>query len=463
MVKISGAKRFLTHDIWSMTNEDVKGIRRWLINALKAAYLSIRFFTAHRTMERASALTYYTLLAIVPAIALFLGLGRGFGLQSMVSYSLHQNLQGQEAIVNYISRFADAYLTQAKSSVVVGVGIVMLFYVVYSLINNVENVLNEIWQQKQGRSTLRKLTDYVSIIVLLPIVFTVITGGQIFLQTYIKTDLIHYNHELSQSLLEMLRWVPYLLTILMLTFIYIVIPNCKVKFRNAFAAALIAGSAFMVFQWLYITGQIWVSKYNAIYGSFAALPLFLLWIQMAWIICLYGAELSYAAQNIQNYDFANESASLSRRDRDFLLVLVAAHVYRRFSIQAEAPTTEMIGQDLQLPSRLTGELVSQLADLGAIREGVSPDVSMPNNWTIGFDSDKFTIAALFDLLNTNGKNQLKVNHAEAFPDEWKTFVSMHQASLAKGQSLLLRDIRTEDFKPLTKSEVIKGTNNITNN
>lgn len=447
MTKVSTVKRFLTHDIWSITNQDVKGIRLWLLNAFKAAYLSIRFFTAHRTMERASALTYYTLLALVPTIALLLGLGRGFGLQDLVSYSLHQNMQGQEAIVDYISTFANAYLLQAESSVIVGIGIVMLLYVVYSLINNVENVLNEIWQQKQGRSTLRKLTDYVSIIVLFPVVLTIVTGGQIFLQTYIKTDLIHYSHELSKSLLQLLRWIPYLTTILMFTFIYIVIPNCKVRFRNAFAAALIAGTAFTAFQWVYISGQIWVSKYNAIYGSFAALPLFLLWIQAAWIICLYGAELSYASQNIQNYDFINEARDLSRQDRDFLLVIVAAHVYRLFNQRLDAPSTAQIGQDLQLPARLTGELVSELAELGVIREGVSSNVNQPNIWTIGFDSDTFSLASLYDLLSSSGHNHLKVNHSEAFAQEWKVFEQMHQSALMAGRTLLLRDIRTEDFKP----------------
>lgn len=453
MGRIHTARQFITHDIWSITNEDVRGIRLWLINACKAACLSIRFFTAHRTMERASALTYYTMLALVPCIALLLGLGRGFGLQDIVSYTLHQNLQGQEAIIDYISTFANAYLVQAKSSVIVGVGIVMLFYVVYSLINNVENVLNEIWQQKQGRTHLRKVTDYISIIVLLPIFLVIITGAQIFLQTYIKTDLIHYSHELSQSLLSMLRWIPYVMTILMLTFIYIVIPNCKVKFRNAFAAALIAGTAFSIFQYFYISGQIWVSKYNAIYGSFAALPLFLLWIQTTWIICLYGAELSYATQNIQNYDFVNEASRLSRLDRDFLLMLVAAHVYRRFSLHLEAPTTQMIGQELRLPARLTGELVRQLADLGVIREEVPADNHLPNSWSIGYESDTFSVASLLDLLHTSGANLLKENHSQAFRQEWQLFQSIHQTAISRGEVLLLRDIHTEDFKPTAKASV----------
>lgn len=454
-------KSFLTHDIWSITNEDVRGVKRWLVNVVKAVCLSVRFFTAHRTMERASALTYYTLLALVPAIALLLGIGRGFGLQDIVDTALRQNMHGQEAIVEYIAHFADSYLYQAKSSVIMGVGIVMLLFVIYSLIGNIENVFNEIWQQKQGRSTLRKVTDYISIIVLLPIFFIVITGAEIFLQTYIRTDLIHYSHELSQTLLWMLRWVPYIMTILMLTFLYVVIPNCKVKFLNAITAALVAGSVFMLFQWLYISGQIWVTKYNAIYGSFAALPLLLLWIQMTWIICLYGAELSYASQNIANYNYENLSDELSRRDYDFLLTLIAAHVYRRFSLSLQAPCSEDISRDLHLPSRITGEMVARLSELGIIREGVSSDVRMPNVWLPGKDSDRCTMGSLYHVLNSTGQNHLKVQHSAHFPKEWQVFYSMYQAALAKGQTVLLRDIPTEKFhhtpfKPSAKPMVKEG-------
>ena len=452
MSRLRHTRQFLTRDIWRYGNDDVRGIKRWIMNAFKATYLSIRFFTAHRTMERASALTYYTSLAIVPTLALFFGLGRGFGLQDVLIYWINENMQGQEAIAEYMTTFAEAYLNRTKSGIIVGIGVVMLLYVVYSLISNVENVFNEIWQQKRGRSMLRKVTDYVSIIVLLPVFLAITTGCQLFLQTYIKTEIIHLDHELSKTLLQLLRWIPYLVTVMMLTFIYIVIPNCKVKFRNAIAAALIAGSGFMVFQWLYISGQIWVSKYNAVYGSFAALPLFLLWVQTAWIICLYGAELSYASQNINHYNFEDDTKHLSRRDRDFLMVMVAAHIYRLFSLHQET-TTEQISEDLHLPARLTGELVSELAELHVIHQGVATDNRKSNNWKTDYESDKFSVATLLDLLSTHGTSCLKDNLAQAYADEWQTFLAMHQATLDQGRALLLRDIPTERFKPSDTHDV----------
>ncbi len=446
--------RFMRHDIWSYTNEDVRGTYRWLMNTFKAVYLSIRFFLAHRIMERASALTYYTLLALVPVVALVLGIGRGFGMQEMLYNLLAQAFPGQQEVLAYVSDFAMNYLDMATSSIVIGIGIVLLLWVIYSLIGNIEDVFNEIWQVKNGRSTIRKVTDYLSIIILVPMILVISSGTQIFLQTYIKTDM--YDYVISQTLLTLLRWIPYTFTIMILTFVYIVIPNCKVRFLNAFAAALIAGSVFILFQWLYINGQIWVSKYNAIYGSFAALPLLLLWIQMSWIICLYGAELSYASQNIQNYNFENVESSLSRQDHDFLLTLAASVVYNRFATGQSAPTTAEIGQSLKLPARLTGSLVRQLADLDVIREAVSTDKHLPNNWVPGKEPDKLSVAALYDLVQTSGENHLKIDYSKVFPKEYRTVEAMHAAAHEKGQDLLVRDITIGTFKPSSMRNVKKA-------
>jgi membrane protein len=443
--RISLSWRFLKHDIWSYTNEDVRGTYLWLMNIFKAVYLSIRFFLAHRIMERASALTYYTLLALVPTVALILGIGRGFGMQEMLHKALNDTFPGQIEVIEYISNFAEKYLEHASSSVIIGIGVALLLWVIYSLIGNIEDVFNGIWQVKNGRSTIRKITDYLSIIILVPMILIISSGTQLFLQTYIMTDM--YDYVLSKPLLNLLQWVPNIFTILILTLVYIVIPNCKVRFLNAFAAALIAGSAFLMFQWLYIHGQIWVSKYNAIYGSFAALPLLLLWIQMSWIICLYGAELSYASQNIQNYNFENVEEKLSRQDRDFLLTLVAGVIYNKFANGEPAPTTAEVAEQLKLPARLTGGLVRQLADLDIIREGVSTDKHMPNNWQPGKETDKFSIASLYDLLASTGENLLKVDYPKYFSKEYSTFEAMRQAAYNEGQNLLLRDISLDHFKP----------------
>lgn len=442
----------LTRDIWRKTDEDVRGIYRWLMNIFKAVFLSVRFFTAHRIMERASALTYYTLLALVPVVALMLSIGRIAGVQELISSTLANNAQGHNVAIQYILRFAESYLNQANNSVVMGLGMVLLLYVIYSLIGNIETVLNEIWEQKKGRTQLRKLTDYLSIMILMPIFLILSAGVQVFLETFISQDI--HERIVSDALLRLLRWTPYLLTILLLTFLYVVMPNCKVRLKNAFAAALIAGGLFILFQHFYITGQIWMSKNNAIYGSFAALPLLLLWIQASWIICLYGAELSYASQNIDNYNFENLEQTLPRNDRDVLLVLIASLVYNRFAQEKTAPTSEEISTVLHLPARITGQLILQLEEKQIITNTNADNNHAGALWIPAKPTDRMTVAEVKRRLDTQGENQLKIDYKKSFPKLWKVFEQMDQAAQEKGSELLIRDMEIDDFKPILTEMVL---------
>lgn len=441
---ISQLTRFLTHDIWSYTNDDVRGVYRWLINTIKAVILSIRFFSAHRVMERASALTYYTLLAMVPMLALLLSIGRVIGAQDLLWQSIENDNQAHSEALRYLYQFAESYINRANNGVIMGVGIVMLLYVVFSLMGKVEAVMNEIWQQKKGRSALRQVTDYLSLMILVPLSLLIIFGVQIFMKTYLVKGEEFRN--ISGLLFWLLQSIPYVLTFLMLTLIYVVIPNCKVKIRNAFAAALVAGGLFILFQSIYISGQIWVSKYSAVYGSFAALPLLLLWIQSSWVICLYGVELSYASQNIQYYNFENLEVELPRQDRDFLMLLIAAVIYRKFKDQQSAPTTEELSEELHLPSRATSDLVRELYDLGIIGPRANDDDPKIYCWRPELEPDTATVALLYDKITTHGVNKLKIDYKKLFAKEWTIFSNMHQSALSEGKDLLLRDISTDQFK-----------------
>lgn len=460
---ISRLTKFLTHDIWSSTNDDFRGVYRWLINTLKAVLLSVRFFSAHRVMERASALTYYTLLAIVPTLALLISIGRAFGVQDLIRHSLEDDSQAHSEALRYLFQFAETYIDQANNGLIMGVGIATLLYVVFALMGKVETVMNEIWQQKTGRSLLRQVTDYLSLMILVPLFLVIISGVQIFMKAYLTTD--NDLQEISGFLLYLLRFAPYVLTILMLLLIYVVIPNCKVKLRSAFAAAIIAGTLFIIFQQVYISGQIWVSKYSAVYGSFAAFPLLLLWVQASWVICLYGAELSYASQNIQHYNFENLEAELSRQDRDFLMLLIASVVYRRLSEQLPPPTTEELSEELHLPSRATSDLVRNLCELHIISPRPSDADPKILGWRPEQESDKATVALLLDKISTTGVNKLKIDYKKHFAKEWQIFSAMRQSALNEGKDLLLRDISTEQFKLSIETSVksTKTSNHIIKN
>lgn len=428
------------HDMWRMDTYD--GIKGVLTGIVKAVVLSIRFFIKDRVMERASALTYYTMLAIVPIVALLIGIASGFISNDELKMMLLHYLPAQQQVIDYVFGFASNYLEHNKTGIVMGIGIVMLLYVVVNLIDNIETVFNNIWQQSHGRSLARKITDYLSVIILVPLFLFVSSGMEVYLQTYLKTAV--FDTELGNTMLRVLKWTPFVLTIMMFTMMYIVIPNTKVHFRNALIAGVIAGSAFIGFQQIYITGQIWVSNYNAIYGSFAALPLFMLWVRTSWVIVLYGAALSYSCQNISFYDFESDDKHISRLYRDFLCMLVAGVVYKRFSNGEQAPTTVDIYKDMQLPYRIAGQVIDCLSDHGIICATVpviagSLDDDTPR-WVPGRDISKYSLTDLKAELETSGITDFNIKYTEKYRKQWQLLQTINNDAIRKGQDFLVKDI-----------------------
>ena len=445
--------RFLTHDMWHLTNEDVKGSYRFFVNIIKALYLSLRFFFSERLMEKASALTYYTILAIVPMMALTVALARGFNLYDLIEKGVLNIFPGQEDTVRFLFSFADSYLEHAKTGIVMGIGILLLIWVIINLMGNIEAVFNQIWQQKKDRSAVRKVTDYLSIFIMVPLFLAISSSIEIFSQAFVNNSSL--GLDISQTLLHWIHGTRYLLIYVAFFLVYIVIPNTKVKFFNAFIASLVAGSIFMGFEWMYINGQIWVSKYNAIYGSFAALPLLLLFIQMSWVICLYGAELSYAAQNIQNFNYEKDTQNISYRYYCFMAIVVAGIIYNRFRKPVvdtdgakDVITTEDVSQVLHLPSKLSNKILSHLSDLDIIRETIDNNNPDQHIWTPGRDVSTFSIADMLEEMDLHGASDFKYDYDGIFHKEWDILCQMRQAHYDAGHTALLADI--ELHSDLTK-------------
>ena len=326
--RIAALWKFLTYDIWRITEDEVTKTTFSAYNVIKSVYLCINRFTQDRLVSKASALTYSTLLAIVPILAIVFAIARGFGFDDIIRGQITSTFAGQTEAVEVILQFVNSYLSETKSGVFIGVGIILLLWTVLNLVNSLEVTFNRIWQVKKARSMYRKITDYSSMLLLIPLLL-VMSGG---LSIYMSTALKHVeDYALLAPLGKFLiRLIPFALTWFMFTGLYIFMPNTKVKFRHALVAGILAGSAHQALQFLYISGQLWMSRYNAIYGSFAALPLFLLWLQISWTICLFGAQLTYASQNIRNFSFDKDTRNVSHRYREFVSILVLSLITKRF-------------------------------------------------------------------------------------------------------------------------------------
>lgn len=276
--RIAAFWKFLTYDIWRITEDEVTKTTFSVYTIIKTIYVCISRFTQDRIVNKASALTYSTLLAIVPILAILFAIARGFGLDNLLESQIISGFGGPTQATETILLFVDSYLSQAKSGVFIGVGIIMLLWSVLILINNMEVTFNRIWQVKKARTMYRKITDYFSMLLLMPLLLVVSGGLSIFMSTMLKN--IEDFTLLAPIVKFLIRLIPFVLTWCMFTALYLFMPNTKVKFKHALISGILAGTAHQAFQFLYISSQVWVSRYNAIYGSFAALPLFLLWLQI---------------------------------------------------------------------------------------------------------------------------------------------------------------------------------------
>ena len=264
-------------------------------------YLTIRFFTEKRVMTQASALTYSTLLAIVPMLAVVFAIARGFGYNKYIEMWFRELLSSQPQVADAIVSFVNSYLIHTKSGIFLGVGLIFMLYTVLMLVNNVEETFNQIWQVNNSRPILRSFVNYLAMFFLFPIIIVISTGLSIFMETV--ADKMDDFVILEPIVHELFSFFPFILMSLLFIGLYVFMPNTKVRFSCAIIPGILAGLAMQFLQIAYIHSQIWVTGYNAIYGSFAALPLFMLWVQISWAICLFGAQLTYTNQNLNRIGF----------------------------------------------------------------------------------------------------------------------------------------------------------------
>ena len=262
-------------------------------------FLTIRFFTQKPVMTQASALTYSTLLAIVPIFAVVFAIARGFGYNKYIEMWFREVLSSQPQVADVMVGFVNSYLVHTKSGIFLGVGLIFMLYTVLMLVNNVEETFNRIWQVNNSRPIIRSFANYLAMFFLFPIIIIISTGLSVFMET-VADSMVDFTL-LGPVIHKLLSFSPYMLMSLLFIVLYVYMPNTEVRISCAIVPGILAGIAMQVLQIVYIHSQIWVTGYNAIYGSFAALPLFMLWVQISWTICLFGAQLTYTNQNLNRF------------------------------------------------------------------------------------------------------------------------------------------------------------------
>ena len=436
---MSNLMHFLKVDIWRVQRDEVSAVRFFFYKLLKMLLLTVEWFLDKKMFVAAASLTYSTLLAIVPIIAVVFAIARGFGYNIYIEQWFRDTLSSQPQAAETIISFVNSYLVHTKSGVFLGVGLLFMLWTVIMLIDNIEQVFNDIWQVNKPRSIYRTITDYTSMFFLAPIGIVVTSGLTIAVTSFAGNNLSE-TYVLGPLLRFLIDLTPFLLMSAVFVFLYIFMPNTKVNFSSAIVPGILAGCAMQGLQFAYIHSQIWVTGYNAIYGSFAALPLFLLWVQISWIICLFGANLCYTNQNLEDFAFRTNTSDLSHRYKLMLSLLLASRICKRFE-EGERPYTALeLKLQTGIPIRMVHDLLNELVELNIISEVNTGDKGDDTYYQPAISLDKLSVRMVVDRIEAKGKWKLDLDMHQFEGEAWSKTFSLRAEFLKKCGEVLVKEL-----------------------
>jgi membrane protein len=426
---------FLTHNLWRVRLDKLNKKQGFLLKQLRIFSLAIKGFNEDKCLLKASALTYYTLFSIVPVIALAFAIAKGFGYQEDLKQQILGKFDNQQGVILQAFDYADKMLANTHGGLIAGIGVVLLIWSVMKLLSSIENSFNEIWEIKRDRTWVRKVTDYLSIMLVAPI-FLILSGTlTVGLKTSIEavsTSYVSFS-PISYILLKLLAFG---LIWGIFAFIYIALPNTKVNFKAGAIGALVAAVVFELLQWVYVASQVGVAQYNAIYGSFAALPLFLIWVQYSWYIMLFGSELAFANQNVDHYELENDITNISDRYKRVIALLIANYVVKNFNEGKSALTAIQIAKKLDLPVRLARSIINEFTEVAIFNE-VRTGTEKETGYQPGISDSKLTVKYIIDKLDEKGVNELPIEDSKELATVNRLMKEMDEVlNTSKGNTLV---------------------------
>lgn len=430
--KVKEWTEYIYTGVWRDTRQT------WHVKVLKTLSLSIRTFMSADLQSQACALTYRTLLALVPALALMVAIGRGFGLQNLLTEQLYKLFPAQHVMVEQVLSFVDSYLSQSSEGVFVGVGIVFLLWTLISLLSSVETSFNALWRVKKDRGFWRKVTDYLAILLILPVLMICIAGITVMMSTALKT-LLPFEF-MSGAIPVIIDGISVVLTWLFFAGAYMLIPNVRVRFVNALMSGVLVGTAFQLLQWVFMSGVMYVSKYNAIYGSFSFLPLFLIWLQLVWLFTLFGALLCYALQDNGEFDFTDDINSISLSYKRSVTIALAAIVVKRFAAGKPAMGIAGLSAEYNLPIGIVGEIAGELHSLGLISFVETDEEDSEPGLQPAVDISNLTVGKLVEKVEKFGSKDFIPDYSVNFSGVEKVASAITESMVKCGAETKLNEI-----------------------
>lgn len=410
--------RFFARDVWEKKRAGTRGWRGAAFKLARVAYLATRGFLQDKCLSRASALTYITVLSLVPLLAFSFSVAKGFGFYDTLIHDtidpfldrtfgpldsglsmdgrgpLAAPAENMHEMRTAIARVLD-FVNRTEVSALGALGLALLVFTVLKLLSTIERSFNEIWGVQRSRSLLRKLSDYLAMVVITPIFLFVATGLTTAAQNNGVEEFLRDKLGLGSFIDLFLRCLPLFALWIAFTFVYLAMPNAKTRFSSAVLGALIGGTLWQVTLILHLKFQIGIARYNAIYSSFAAIPIFLMWINLSWVAVLLGAEVCFAHQSEESYLSIGESATADHAFKEIVALRAMTRIGAAFLHGRPAWTVARLAQDLGLPLRPLEEVALALVDQKILVEAIDgqDQVLLPAR-----DLDSITVKGVLDAL-----------------------------------------------------------------
>jgi membrane protein len=399
----------LNDAIWNTPLSELSRRKSYIFKQLRIIVLAVRGFLNDKVQLRASALTFYSLLSVIPVAAIVFAIAKGFGLDQTLQDLIIKKSGSEQEVLSWLLQKARIAIEKTRGDYIAGIGMIILFWSVMSLLNHIESSFNHIWQISSSRPWYRKFTDYLTIMLIAP-VFIILSSGITGFQVTTLPDYMNNAPILDffkPVISFLVKFAPYFLSWVALTVLYIIMPNAKVKFMPALISGLIAGTILQGIQWLYIDLQFGISKLNAIYGSFAAVPLFIIWLQTSWTVVLLGAEISFANQNLSRYEMESEALNISTYQKRALVLMIMHMIIRNFMLGEKPISAEYIAVNLKIPVRLSRDILQDLSSANLVSI-IHENEEKERLYQPALDVNRLTVSYVFSRLDKKGVEQIMV-------------------------------------------------------
>ncbi|MDZ7831225.1 MAG: YihY/virulence factor BrkB family protein [Desulfobacterales bacterium] len=360
---------FMRADVWQ-DPEEAGQLKLLFYQTIRVFLLTINRLRDQMILLRASALSYSTLLAIIPLLAIAFSMMKGLGVHSRIEHLLVNYLTAEQEevtgkIIEYISK------TDFKALGAFGTG--LLIIAVLMMLSNVERTFNDLWGVTRDRRIARKISDYISVLILGPLLMVIATAMMTTVSSHTLVQTLSRYEVFEQFFVLFNTILPHAALWIAFTAMYILMPNTRVRFLPALIAGIICGSIWEFAFRIYTDFNIGVARYNTIYGTFAALPIFIIWLYISWVIVLIGAQMSYAIQNVRAHQQRFRTYSVGQEQREEMAVNIMLKIVEQFHHGKPPLTPDTLSKSLSIPVRLVREIIDQLSAKGLVQELYADD------------------------------------------------------------------------------------------